>query len=362
MLLNTLVLLLLLELGARALLPPQPIFWHSNANVAVDPTTLPYYRAQAWTADYWRELGRYRTRYQPYLGWRGAPLDGAMITIDEQGLRQTPGAACSPEAYTVFTFGGSTLWGQGAPDWGAIPAYLQQGLQTAGKNPVCVVNFGELAFASTQSLIQLITRLQADHRPDLVLFYEGINDVLAAYQSGQAGAHLNLQSIAEKYERREHPLLTFLKGKALYKLTQRLVATPAPITYQTMGLDPGDLADSIVAVYLKNYEIVEALAAQYGFDYVFFWQPVLVLGKKPLTMDEQAIKDATDPALVLLFEETHQRIERAAPVHPNLHDLSHVLDEQQAQIWFDPLHITPEGNHLMAQAMLDVLARQRSGE
>ncbi len=361
-LLNTLVLLMGLEWGARAILRSEPFFWYADPNAVFDPTTLSYYQAQAWTADYWRELSRYRMRYRPYVGWRGASLESTTINIDEQGLRRTPEAGCTPQAYTVFMFGGSTLWGDGAPDWGTIPAYLQQSLQAVGEDPVCVVNFGEVGFVSTQNLIRLITQLQVGHVPDLVIFYDGANEVYAAYQSGQAGSHINLQSITEKFERREHPLLTFLKGKALFKLAQGLVAKQKPTTYQTMGLPSGDLAETVVQIYLKNYEMVAVLAQHYGFDYVFFWQPALVSGQKPLTVEEQAIKDAMEPALVLLFETTYQRLEHAVAAHLRLHDLSHVLDEQTVQIWFDPVHITPEGNALVAQAMLGVLARQRSGE
>jgi len=55
------------------------------------------------------------------------------------------------------------------------------------------------------------------------------------------------------------------------------------LTYKTMGIDTGTLSDSIVETYISSYEIVHALAREYGFKPLFFWQPVITAGDKFLT-------------------------------------------------------------------------------
>ena len=103
--LNTLVLLIGLELGANVLLRGKPGTRPSAPRL--DLMSLPYYQAQPWTADSVRESRLIRGRYRPFAGWRTAPLTSATINIDEQG-RRTPGAACTPRTYTVFAFGASS--------------------------------------------------------------------------------------------------------------------------------------------------------------------------------------------------------------------------------------------------------------
>ena len=75
--------------------------------------------------------------------------------------------------------------------------------------PVCVVNFGESGFVSTQGVIQLILELQSGNIPDLVIFYDGVNDVYAAYQSGRP-THQNFDKIAAKFEKGKSPPPSFV--------------------------------------------------------------------------------------------------------------------------------------------------------
>ena len=353
-LLNTLILLIGLELGAKMILRGKQLSRPSAPRL--DLTSLPYYQAQPWTDDFLRDSRLLRWRYRPFAAWRSAPLASATINIDEQG-RRTPGVTCTSEAYTVFMFGGSTMWGDVAPDWGTIPAYFQQSLQAIRDAPVCVVNFGEFGYVSMQNLIRLITQLQAGRIPDLVIFYDGANEVYAAYHSGRARVHVNLPLLAERYERREHPLVTFARKRAVLTLVKYLVFNTPPTTYRTLGVDPGILADSVVKTYLKNYEIVDALAQHFGFAYAFFRQPVLAVNRKVLTVGEQHILDEMDPALTLLFEETYRRLDPVLSGYPHLHDLAPLFDDRKPLIWFDDVHITPEGNEQVARAMLAVTTR-----
>jgi hypothetical protein len=355
LILNTLILLVCLELGVRGW--PQVRRWldRPDPNFVMIPMNMPYYQSQEWGRQYWRDLRLFRSQYQPYVLWQGTSLSSATINISQEGLRQTPGADCRAGAYKVFVFGGSTIWGDGAPDWGTIPAYLQQNLQAAHEGPVCVVNFGQIGFVSTQSLIMLLRQLDSGNVPDLVIFYDGINEVFSAYQSGLAGAHIGLTDMAQKVEGR-HTLVELLKNSATFQLLQQLSQTT--ITYQTKNIAAGTLAEAVGQTYFSNYEVVGALAQRYGFDYAFFWQPALPLGKKLLEPLEQQIKDGMDPALVSLYAETYHRVRQAAPGHPYFYDISDVLDDQPAPLWFDRSHIVPEGNQVVVQRMVQILAAQ----
>lgn len=339
---NTLLVIACLELAATAVLMDQDEAHDERADLA-------YYRAVPWGAAYWQEFSASEQEaYAPYLTWRRPPFDGEFITVDGHGRRVTPGAKCGPDAYTVYTFGGSTMWGTGAPDDATIPAFLQAELAAARTGPVCVVNFAESAYVSTQSVIALLLELRAGRVPDLVVFYDGINDTYAAYQSGHAGGHHNETSIASRFEGERGPM------SRVVELVRRWQDDPSA-TYATRGVDASELAQAVMAAYLGNIDLVDGLSGAYGFEVAFFWQPVIAVSAKPLTSEEQRIRSGMDPALVTLTEAVYAAVREQVPDTPHLHYLGDLFDAEPAFTWIDMAHITPEGNRRVAQAMLAAL-------
>ena len=127
--------------------------------------------------------------------------------------------------------------------------------------------------------------------------------------------------------------------------------------------DTNTMADAITKCYLGNYELVGALAHEYGFEYAFFWQPAISIGNKALTSDEREIRSSMDSAMVDLFAATYARVEQSAPEHKHLFYIADALDGQTSQIWIDgDQHVTPEGNQVVAEEMLRELGPLRLGQ
>src|SRR5262249_12468325 len=163
-------------------------------------------------------------RYYPFVGWRRVPFEGKTIKIDQNGVRVTPGADCRGKAFRVFTFGESTMWGTGSPDWLTIPANLQKRLAQLKPGPVCVMNFAESAYVTTQDVMMLQTQLRSRNIPDVVIFYSIGGDIGSAYESGEAGVHANLDEITARFQ--SQPTFTFideLRKSSAYSLIDRLV-------------------------------------------------------------------------------------------------------------------------------------------
>src|SRR5213594_690420 len=381
--LNTLVLLACFELAARGAfeirhLLPKPT--EQLVGEGAPREKVSYYSSQDWAERYWYEFRLSRTqRYYPYVGWRRAPFKGKTIEVDENGVRVTPGADCSAKSFKVFTFGESTMWGTGSPNWGTIPANLQKGLEKLRRGPVCVMNFAESAYASTQDVIMLLMQLRSGNIPDWVLFYSIGGDIPAAYQSGRAGLLANLDEIAARFEERREPstFVDWLRSTYSYSLIDQFIGKltianpqqkePTPgkgVNYESMGIDAAKLSDSIVQDYLGNYKIVGALAQKYGFKYFFFVPPIVSLGNKPLTAEEQEMKHMmeSDVALYKLFTAVYQTIERESSNYQNVYSMVHVFDRYDGLIWIDEGHVTPIGNQLIAKRMLDIIQARSSDE
>jgi hypothetical protein len=371
-LLNTAILLAFMELSAIAItsLGLAPSYWDTTLARYLE---LPYYKGQEWTETYWHEAKLAEAyQYESFVVWRHKPFTGSQVNISPEGIRDTPGADCTDGAYTVYTFGGSSMWGWGSPDWGTIAAYLQTGLDEAMESSVCVINLGEDAYVSTQNLVMLTLKLQRGNIPDAVIFYDGVNDVYAAHESGQAGNHPMFHHIASRFEEREHGLILWLKGTRIFWLAKEVIRTYGdprllergrPLADTNNGANLDELTRSVVDRYLGNYDIVSRLASEYGFRHYFFWQPHLAVGKKPLTKQEQEIRSEMDEGLAAFANAVYRDIGIAALEHENLWYIGDVFDDQPIQIWIDAWgHITPVGNELVAREMLAVLETGLSNE
>lgn len=364
LLLNTLIMLALLELGAIAV-ARSGIFPAYRQNIIEGYKEMPYYSSQVWSDEYFQETRSAENyQYRPYVIWSHQPHSGDLVNVDGEGRRVTPGAQCSANAFKVFAFGGSSMWGWGSPDWGTIPAYLQQDLAARRKDPVCVINFGEDGFVSTQSMLLLILQLRSGNIPDMAVFYDGVNDVYAAYESGEAGNPVALSDLSAKFGEKEHPLVSWIKSSRLYTLVEAATIRFQLGKQKNLLLTETDkLADSVTEVYLSNYKIVASLAQQYDFDYYFFWQPHLAVGDKPLSPEEKVTQSRIDPALAALANAVYQNISLPSQEWMQLQNLANVFDLETEQIWIDEWgHITPEGNRLVAHEMTEILENSLDGE
>ena len=344
LILNAIVIFVCLDFAARVTYKARNSLLPIPAQSVADPRSSSlFYRSEPWAAQYWREflLSR-QTRYHAFVLYRRAPFKGETINIDQEGIRLTPGADCGPNAFKVFAFGSSTMWGTGSPDWGTIPSYLQTGIKKLKNGPICVVNFGESGYVSTQSVIELMLQLQSGNIPDLTLFFDGVNDIYTAYQSGRPDVHENFDQVATKFERRDVPkkrlLLELLELSSLHplavslvtRLRQEVPSTPKLLTYETMGIDAESLSNSIIQTYLSNYKIVDGLAQKYGFKSFFFWPPHITVSEKPLTAEEWELKRSLEPALAKLYLSVYRKIEPLVPTCKNLIYLGAMLQRLQA--------------------------------
>jgi hypothetical protein len=103
--------------------------------------TADAYAGVEWPAGYFDEFRRaVRVDWKPYVEWWQRPF--RVVTLDERGLRSTPGENTEDEvAIRILCFGGSTMMGMGSRDNRTIPAVLARRLGALGHR-VAVTNYG----------------------------------------------------------------------------------------------------------------------------------------------------------------------------------------------------------------------------
>jgi lysophospholipase L1-like esterase len=335
---------------------------HFDGDAIPKSSLVAAYPGMDWAgmlADEWAPSNHYS--YEAYVGWERKPFQGQVINIDEPGVRRSAPSHCDRPGYTIWVFGGSTIWGYGSPDWLTIPSQLAAKYESAGRD-VCIKNFGEKAWVNTQEMIKLVLELKhAGQKPDLVVFYDGPADVWESYQSGRGGVHQNFDDTKRLFEGHAAAkegsfqyLLDSNAGRLLADQRQQnsLQKTPAR--------DINAIAQRALRCYLENVRLIEALGREYRFQPVFFWEPTIATGHKPLSPTEQAAQDAAHKGFPGLDEANQAAYAMLQPdCHAPIFCIADALDHATGTVYFDENHVTAEGNRLIAERMYEAIQQNR---
>lgn len=345
--------------GIRSIITPDVCVGY--ATCAENRPTLPYYQDQEWAEEFWA-IPRPSERFHPYSLWRTEANDDGYRTFDEAGFRVTPNGQCDDDTYHIFMFGGSTLWGQGSPDWGTIPAYLQN-LFNETDQVVCIHNMGQRAFHSTQEVVELTNQLQLGARPDMVVFYDGVNEIYNTIETGEPW--LPNVSFTERLLWEDvPPLVKLISATHTYSFLSKYFRSPndssPTIGYTDEQTD--QIIQDTVNTYLNNYQIVDALSKHFDFEFYFFWQPTITLNK-PLTEIEAETVEIYIPRIgPLYFEDNlevintvYQVVEARAVDFDNLYYLGYVYEDYSELLFYDLLHVVPKGNEIVADEIFRIL-------
>ncbi len=318
--------------------------------------------------EYWREFDQAnKVNYHQYVLWRRAPYQGESISIDQNGVRRTLYTQCDDKTYTIWMFGDSVMWGSGTPDPETIPSLVAQDYEKAGK-PVCIVNYGEKGWSNTQETIALIEQLKHTSRtPDLVLFYDGGTEAFAAYQNGQADIHSNFnlfRNFLDNWGNTQKAGFAYLQQTNTYRLLKR-IATKAPFErpgqQNTRELNTDALSAAVIENYEQNMDIVNLLAAHYGFRAVHAWYPNLAVGNKILTYYEQQVLDSEYqkfPDLGLIYQAVYRRGNEIK--RPNFYNLGNLVDDQKETLYRGISHMNATGDKIVADRLFAILERKEA--
>ncbi|MCK5117773.1 MAG: SGNH/GDSL hydrolase family protein [Candidatus Aegiribacteria sp.] len=313
--------------------------------------------------------------YRPYVVWRASPIASEDVNVDSTGLRVVPGAEVSEDSYRVFVFGGSTMFGWRTSDSSTICGHLQRLLSDHLEKPVQVINFGQQGYVNTQEMIELQLQLKAGNIPDLVVFYDGSNEVWSTIESDTVGVHLNLQQISHLYESRHFQrdylrkvgILAFLPDLNSIAFCRRILGIenggseitlfetePSRCILEGEDYISSDLlAQSIMASFEGNLRIIDALSDEFDFDYFSFWQPVIVTGTKQLSHEETALAEQQGAFVVSVYKHCEEIAETMELQYDNFFCFTNAFDDCSRTIYIDICHLNCIGDSLVSQLIFD---------
>ena len=272
-------------------------------------SNIALYSEYPWASDYFKGIKENPNpgySFFPYAMWNTKNWNSKLVNIDNNGVRRTFNQSKNTQnVYRIYMFGGSTMENTEVPDEYTISSHVSKILNESkltDEYRFDVVNFGSGGYSSTQQLIRLLFEAQRDFKdygkPDLVIFYDGVNDVFSGIYLEHPGLHDAFDRIKMRYDN--------INGFYIQKLTELLAEKSK--TYQLINdflninrKEDDRYFESKVAnykksavdtaqIYKNNINIINSLGSQYGFDSIFFLQPQIFISKE-LSQHDNDIKD-----------------------------------------------------------------------
>lgn len=211
--------------------------------------------------------------------WLVARLRGGVkVRQDEKTVSSTPAHTrstgadhISPNAVRVVVVGGSTTFGSGLTDEDTWPTRLQTLLGPDYE----VINYGMPGYSTAEAIIQM-GLLVPESRPDIVVFFEGWNDLHNAHDSALGADYYRhgLRQYSNLAVERPRPT-GFMAKLAEVSAIGHLTLTLARSVTQSQATlpPPGTLHTSpdtmVERVYARNLRTLKVLAQSLGAQ-VFF--------------------------------------------------------------------------------------------
>jgi hypothetical protein len=310
-----------------------------------------YAQDQAHAKKIFHDYNSVQHQYEPFVGWKTLPYKGETLVISKDGTRSVPVDATSTKQKSVHFFGGSTMWGEGSDDDHTIPAlFAEKNIQYQ------VFNHGQLAYNTRQELDALISLYATGVKPDLVVFYDGVND--AAFLCPKEIKKLPAHRLVPMYRNKLYVGKTaFVKEVAGKIFLENILGVIRKTTYKpTPENTPYDCvsnpekAEQIAEMMMKNWEMANEIVTNRGGRFIAVLQPAAFIGN-PKTDYLELDEDLGKNFQVIYALLKKKIIERN---HSWIYDLSDRFDGDQF-IYIDFCHVSANGNEIIASELSKVV-------
>jgi len=303
----------------------------------------------------------------PYVMFGALPF---ARNFNELGYRgKAPKVPKNPSEFRIFMLGGSTVL-LGKPP---IAGWLESEFADNGHPNVKVYNYGVISSVSGMELARIVYEI-SDLQPDLIIMYNGGNDILMPYETDpRPGYPYNFvvmesnpiyQSTPGSYP--AFALFAYGSNLLRYFLGDQFEERFLHIKQlrKDVGVMSDPWRDKIAESYVSNLVRASRVSAAFGSEFIAFFQP-LVYYKKNLTEEEQNSvqniyggKEETEFALDMR-NRIVARLNRAAKTsNLNWLNLSHIYENKTERVFTDEIHTTDPAKHLVANAMYKRLESQ----
>lgn len=212
--------------------------------------------------------------YEPFTQFKERHYEGKYVNVSKKGFRYIKNQGYWPldeNAYNIFIFGGSTMFGYGVCDEETVASYLQEYLRKKVDHKIYVYNFGRGHYYSTQELLLFLSLISQGHVPDAAIFVDGLNEFY--HHSYEPIYTQRFRDFMEGnyFRAQKNNIITKLPVYRALKLIRKINFRPKR---KNTGYDDKSIISNVVKRYINNKKLIEAIASTSNVTPVFVWQPV----------------------------------------------------------------------------------------
>ncbi len=357
--------------------------WVVVGVVALEVTARLREKRSLWEGDVWHWPAPY-TMFTHRPGGvatqenRMSPGGGSItFRFNSEGFREEeiPLAQARGEIRVMLL--GSSVVVNGTTPADTIAKRLERKLRERGFPGAAVWNCGITSCVSGQELA-LLTHRVPRYRPDLILVFDGVNDIYSpTIYDPRPGYPYNFRRFEEGFARASgkswtpgEKLSLLLRESALVRAllpaAQREAAFKDQALEKEVAFTSPGWGRQIIASYRENLEKMAAFCRGMGYRGVFTLQPS-VFTRKQLFPPER--RDEGSPEFQRYMSGQYQA---AGEVMRSLQagvggedrgrlafaELTGVFDSHPGPLYWDFIHFTDQGNELVAGALADLLVRE----
>ena len=230
--------------------------------------------------------------------------------INSYGFRSPQISEEKPsDTIRVILVGGSTMYGSGVNDQNTIPSLLQKKINLKPNQKIEVINAG-ISGATSLSEIKLIKERLIKFSPDLIIAYDGFNDIKRYF-----GENVSLENSDLSDERL------------------------SPIDWKNRWIELCKFGD------------------EHDFQTIVTLQPFLGAGNKLHTDKEKSFTIAY-AFTKTLSKEYHTYAEELSEINENCsaaYDLRYIFDDYLGAIYWDYVHVGNSGNEIVAEIFYKII-------
>lgn len=199
---------------------------------------------------------------------------------------------------------------------------------------ITIFNGGMSGYYSGQELIKL-KRDMLKLRPDLIIVYDGYNDLMQSVLHKKLGYLEELVNLAGQY-------VIEADGRALQqkKAWAGIPSSQGPVDE-----------------WLENIECMHAIAANKKISFFSFMQPMLFtkknLDRHSRTILQTMLFHGNNDKFMKYAKEFRSRAGEIVESHDYIHDLTNIFDDED--VYMDIIHVYEKGNEIIARRIWNVI-------
>lgn len=310
-----------------------------------DPEPNPVLDDQPDSAELGCELKAFvsRPRFQALTVFDYPDRSGEWVN-QENGIRAgwTP-PACDCERLTVWWFGGSAAWGWDQRDQFSLPSQIAKHAWNDYGIALDIVNYAMPAWVLSQEMQRFQLLTMTEPLPDLVLFYDGGNELNRQKERDGRGEGADESETSFLETELDRYLWRGLNTADPEELDGPTSRTPGP------RVSPEEIAEHAMNRYEKWVDHGRRIMEPMGLDPIFLWQP-LMHSAPDVAARPGGVPEVDVPIWKRMVPEAVRRLPDGVV------DLSDSLDGVDRPVFDDFYHTNEYAADVVAKDLVDRLA------